>query len=181
MPSKVNFPRRELPVFVYGTLKAGFRNHERYCRGVIEVTPALAWGRFHEWEPGIPILSVPRSDILLLGSPDAAADLEAAEALVNQPGPGVPWATRFPWRWRRIRGQFLRFPDPEQRLRLLDALEGFHPATGRGYQRILLPIRVTSPERRRPEVRAAWVYVVPAGEQPPGRPLRGVSWEAGRA
>jgi len=181
MPSKITFPRRELPVFAYGTLKEGFRNHERYCRGVIEVAPALAWGRFHEWEPGIPILSVPRSDILLLGSSDAAADLEAAEALVTRPGPGLAWRTRFPWRWRRIRGQLLRFPDPVQRLRLLDALEGFHPATGRGYQRVLLPTLVSSPDGGRREVRAAWVYVVPAGERAPGKPLRGVSWEAGRA
>jgi gamma-glutamylcyclotransferase (GGCT)/AIG2-like uncharacterized protein YtfP len=181
MPSQVPFPRRELPVFVYGTLKEGFRNHERYCHGVIEVAPALAWGRFHEWEPGIPILSVPRDDVLLLGSRDAAADLEAAEQLVTRPGRALVWKRRLPWRWRCIRGQLLRFPDPEQRLRLLDALEGFHPATGRGYQRVLLPTLVHADDGTVREVRAAWAYVVPAGERPPGKPLRGVSWEAGRA
>ena len=113
---------RALAVFVYGTLKRGFENHAHYCRGVSEVLPASTWGRLHLWSPGIPILSVPRELVLLIGSPDAEADLRSAvpflegeRALREQPARSGGW--------RRIEGQLLRFPDPVRRLSLLDALE----------------------------------------------------------
>ena len=71
----------DLPVFVYGTLKAGFHNHASYCQGVTRVVPAETWGRLHVWQPGIPIMAVPRRKVLLLGSPDVADDLVRAEPL----------------------------------------------------------------------------------------------------
>lgn len=170
------------PIFVYGTLKAGFQNHAHYCRGVHCVVEARTWGRLYLWEPGIPILAVPRRHVLLIGSTDIAADLAAAQALeARRPDLKVRMGPQL--RWRRIRGQLLYFADSERRLHILDALEGFTPTTGaRGYQRVLLPVRATEPdEHGEPGVRAAWVYVLPHDEEPPGKPLALTSWEPGSA
>ena len=170
------------PLFVYGTLKEGFRNHEHYCRGVRSVEPAYTWGRLHLWEPGIPILAVPRREVLLRGSPDVPDDLLAAERLLSRRRQPLELRRFRMRRWRRIQGQLLVFPDPERRLRILDALEGFYPTVGqRGYERVLIPVRRTRPEAEQPAVLAAWTYVVPAGETPPGEGLDVVTWEPGSA
>ncbi|MDJ0520994.1 MAG: gamma-glutamylcyclotransferase family protein [Planctomycetota bacterium] len=180
MSGPAPYPRRELLVFVYGTLKEGFRNHQRYCHGVIEVAPARVWGRFHEWAEGIPILDVPNSDILFLGSSDVESDLAGAEELLTRPGPDLRLRRRLSLRWRLVHGELLRFPDPRERLTLLDALEGFHPSTGGGYARVLLPVVAAEDDGTRNQVVAAWTYVVPPGERPPGRPWKTTVWEHGR-
>jgi len=171
-----------MTLFVYGTLKEGFHNHEHYCRGVRSVEPAYTWGRLHVWEPGVPILAVPRREILLRGSADIPDDLLAVERLLSRRRQPLDLRRFRMRRWRRIQGQLLSFPDPERRLRILDALEGFNPATGRrAYERVLLPVKRTDPEPGQPPVLAAWCYVVPAGEKAPGEGLDLVSWEPGRA
>jgi hypothetical protein len=58
-----------LRLFVYGTLKRGFWNHDRFCRGVLAVEDARVRGRLFETSSGIPVLQVPEEDILAVGPP----------------------------------------------------------------------------------------------------------------
>ena len=166
-------------VFAYGTLKQGFQNHAAYCAGFTEVRPGWAWGRLYRWRAGIPILQVPDETILLMGSRDVEGDLQASCSLV--PGSRAP-ARGNPGRrsWRRIRGELLLFPDGVQRLRLLDAFEGFHPSPGaRTYERVLLPVEVGSGADR--ELRTAWAYVLPPDRPPPAEDLPADVWHPGTA
>ena len=64
-----------LRLFVYGTLKRGFWNHDRFCRGVLTVEDAVVRGRLFETSSGIPILQVPEEDILAVGTTDPLADV----------------------------------------------------------------------------------------------------------
>ena len=57
-----------LRLFVYGTLKRGFWNHDRFCRGVLTVEDAVVRGRLFETSSGIPVLQVPEEDILAVGT-----------------------------------------------------------------------------------------------------------------
>ncbi|MBM9612910.1 gamma-glutamylcyclotransferase [Desulfobulbus rhabdoformis] len=74
-------PQSEIPnpqlfrLFVYGTLKRGFRNHDRFCRGVLDIREAVVRGRLYEMHSGIPVLQVPDEDILAHGASDALADV----------------------------------------------------------------------------------------------------------
>jgi len=45
-----------LRLFVHGTLKRGCWNHDRFCRGVLDVQEAVVRGRLHEIPSGIPVL-----------------------------------------------------------------------------------------------------------------------------
>lgn len=45
-----------LEFFVYGTLKRGFRNHDRFCRDLLAVEDAMIGGRLFETPSGIPVL-----------------------------------------------------------------------------------------------------------------------------
>lgn len=176
----------DLAVFAYGTLKEGFHNHEHYCRGVKQVLPALAWGRLYLWEPGIPIMAVPRERVEIVGSQQGAADLDAAAALDAR---RVKWRSMRPlmrmWplrRWRKIAGELLIFPDANERLALLDALEGFNPRPGkRCYERVLMPVRLRPSPHAPKGTRLAWAYVLPQDEDPPSDPLDLSDWQPGRA
>jgi hypothetical protein len=44
-----------LRLFVYGTLKRSFWNHDRFCRGVLAVEDAPVSGRLFETPSGIPV------------------------------------------------------------------------------------------------------------------------------
>lgn len=48
-----------LRLFVYGILKRGFWNHDRFCRGVLTVEDVVVRGRLFETPSGIPVLQVP--------------------------------------------------------------------------------------------------------------------------
>jgi hypothetical protein len=71
-----------LRLFVYGTLKRGFWNHDRFCRGVLAVESALGRGRLFETSSGIPVLEVPEEDFLAVGTTNPLADV-ATQALLN--------------------------------------------------------------------------------------------------
>lgn len=168
-----------LAVFAYGTLKHGFRNHAAYCAGVREVHPAVVTGRLHVWQPGIPILEVPESSILLMGSSDPARDLQAAGAVGPDDlgrahgGPGL--------RWRRIQGELLVFTEGLERLRILDAFEGVHPSPReRPYERVLLPVQVQASAWGDRHLRAGWAYVQPPQQPAQGEALDTDLWEPGR-
>ena len=64
-----------LKLFVYGTLKRGFWNHDRFCRGVLTVEDAVVCGCLFETPSGIPVLQVPEEDILAVGTTNPLADV----------------------------------------------------------------------------------------------------------
>ena len=148
-----------LKLFVYGTLKRGFWNHDRFCRGVLAVEDAVVRGRLFETSSGIPVLQVPEEDILAVGSTDPLADVAtqahvAARMRDPEPTPdrllknatGAPWAA--------VYGELLTFDDPETRLPAIDRLEGFRPDGPCLYRRVLVPVRAKGAEH------PAWLYVV---------------------
>ncbi len=47
-----------LTLFVYGTLKSGYWNHDPFCEGALEIREARIRGRLYEG-PGFPVLEGP--------------------------------------------------------------------------------------------------------------------------
>ncbi|GEM_PF-1878832 len=72
--AKRNTPRL-LRVLVYGTLKRGMWNHERFCAGALSIEEAVVCGRLYEMDCGLPVLKVPEADILAHGTADPCADV----------------------------------------------------------------------------------------------------------
>jgi len=157
-PSKANTSGM-LRLFVYGTLKRGFWNHDRFCRGVLAVEDAVVRGCLFETPSGIPVLQVPEEDILAVGSTDPLADVATqahVAARMSNPEPtpdrhqenstGAPWGP--------VYGELLTFDDPETRLPAIDRLEGFHPGGPCLYRRVLVPVQING------GVLPAWLYVV---------------------
>ena len=162
-PSKEN-TAGILRLFVYGTLKRGCWNHDRFCRGVLDVQEAVVRGRLYEMPSGIPVLQVPEDDILARGTADPLADLSACNAQA-----GVTTQARFAEDLASILepvpesatagdcgpvyGELLAFDDPETRLPAIDRLEGFHLGGSCLYRRILAPVWAAG------AVIPAWLYV----------------------
>ncbi len=140
-----------LDVFVYGTLKRGQRNHERFCRGVLAVREASLRGRLYDLPLGFPALVVPKEDVRATGTADYRADVEAQ----NHARTGTPVTS--PNR-DVIHGELMSFDDPEERLPALDGLEGFRPGEKSFYGRVLVPATLAKTGAIVP----AWVYVVEA-------------------
>ena len=151
-----------LNVFVYGTLKRGERNHQRFCRGVLAVREATVRGRLYELPYGVPALVVPEGDVLATGTTDYSADAKTqnraqSESQESSLGPTV-------------HGELFAFDDPEERLPALDLLEGFDPADASSpYRRVLVPVETTGGPV------LAWAYVV---ERSSGVYLPGGRWPA---
>jgi len=144
-----------LRVLVYGTLKRGMWNHERFCAGAISIEEAVVRGRLYEMDCGLPVLQVPEADILAHGTADPCADV-AAQArfeaeLAQYPAPRAKGRTRRGW-WL-VRGELMTFDDPEERLPRLDRLEGCRPGAQSLYTRLLVPVFVVGKQK------VAWVYV----------------------
>ena len=72
-----------LKVFVYGTLKAGQRDHDRISEDVASIEQATVRGRLFDLPVGDPALDVPGMDILAVGTLDPAADLETQYRFIN--------------------------------------------------------------------------------------------------
>jgi len=144
---KPNEPSNEntagiLRLFVYGTLKRGCWNHDRFCRGVLDVQEAVVRGRLYEMPSGIPVLRILEADILARGTADPLADVveqaRFAEDLASILDPVPENATAgdlVP-----VYGELLTFDDPESRLPAIDRLEGFHPGGPSLYRRVLVPV-----------------------------------------
>ncbi len=90
-----------LRVFVYGTLKRGMRNHERFCAGALSIEEGVVRGRLYETDSGLLVLQVPETDILAHGTADPLADvatLARFEAWEGQhPNPHDKPRTRRGW------------------------------------------------------------------------------------
>ena len=145
-----------MKVFVYGTLKRGMWNHERFCAGALSIEEAVVRGRLYEIDCGLPVLQVPEADILARGTADPCADV-AAQArfeaeLAQHPDLCAKAHTRRGW--GLVRGELMTFDDPEERLPRLDRLEGYRPGQSSLYSRVLVP--VYSDVSSGP----AWVYTI---------------------
>lgn len=153
-PSKEN-TAGILRLFVYGTLKRGCWNHDRFCRGALDVQEAVVRGRLYEMPSGIPVLQVPEEDILARGTADPSADVAAqarfAEYLASILDPVPESATA--GGWAPVYGELLTFDDPESRLAAIDRLEGFHPGGSCLYRRVLAPVWAAG------AVFPAWLYI----------------------
>ena len=130
---------------VYGTLRMGEPNHDRYMRGYLSVEETTIRGRLRWLNPGIPMLEVPPEDILAIGTTDYLADAEL-QARLTAEGTGRPAPPPPVGSWDLIPAEVFTFDDPETRLPALDRLEGFRPDGRSLYRRVLLSALV-------------WVYV----------------------
>ncbi len=146
-----------IALFVYGTLKRGFSNHDGYCRGVLAIEDALVCGCLYIRPDRIPFLEVPQRDVLATGTADPAADAVTQERLAGDiesqqqaESPPVPPASSP----GVVHGELLVFDDPEIRLSAIDRLEGFRPGGRSLYRRVLVPVRVKD------SYTVAWTYAV---------------------
>ena len=148
-----------LSLFVYGTLKRGYRNHDRFCSGLLEVRAAQVRGRLYDG-PGYPLLVVPDEDIVAHGTSRPLDDVETQEHVAAQlRSEGRPLAfDTSSSEWDTVQGELISFDDPEARLPAIDNLEGFQPGERSLYRRVLVPVMVHG------GCEIAWVYV--AGMNP---------------
>lgn len=142
-----------ISAFVYGTLKRGQRNHERYCQGAISIVPATVSGRLYALPAGYPALEVPEEHILAQGTADPLADAAAQASLATTMEWGVGVA-RPEGDWDLIHGQLIELADPMRSLPPIDRLEGFQPGGFSLYQRVLLPVLADG------VTRGAWAYTM---------------------
>ncbi len=145
-----------LRLFVYGTLKRGFWNHDHFCQGFLGVEDAWVRGRLFETSSGIPVLRVPEEDILAVGTANPLADAALQAELAGRlpaKDPVAPWGI--------VHGEIFTFDDPESRLPAIDGLEGFNPGGLCLYRRVLVPVRAGR------NLLPAWVYA--AGNRWSGR------------
>lgn len=145
-------------VFVYGTLKRGHDNHERYCSGVRRIQPATTRGSLYDLPFGFPGLTVAPGCVLARGTDDYAADARRQRE-AEPPFPSGPGPTVF--------GELLSFDDPDERLPALDALEGYRPGEPSLYGRVLIPVRCAGRQL------SAWAYAL---QRPAGTLLAGGHW-----
>ncbi len=167
---RIDSPGPVIALFVYGTLKSGFPNHDRFCRNAIDIQPATVRGRLYDLG-AYPALEVPEESILAHGTADPLADAATQarfEAEMAQPrDPRAKGPTRR--EWGLVHGELMAFEDPEERLPRLDRLEGFRPSGQSLYRRVLVPVFTGD------EPAPAWAYV--AGEDLHGMRARPIpSW-----
>jgi gamma-glutamylcyclotransferase (GGCT)/AIG2-like uncharacterized protein YtfP len=137
-----------ISIFVYGTLKQGHHNHNRYCRGAVSIEPAHVWGRLYALPQGYPGLIVPSKSILATGTtnPTADAELQNATKLEYQ------ILTKPNGDWDKITGELITFAEPELDLPPIDRLEAFHPGGWSLYERVLIPAETAG------VLQPVWVY-----------------------
>ncbi|MCE2440648.1 MAG: gamma-glutamylcyclotransferase [Candidatus Latescibacteria bacterium] len=146
-----------ISLFVYGTLKRGYLNHNGYCRGVLAIEEGFVRGQLYVRADRIPFLEVPERDVLATGTSDPVADAATQERLARHIGPhrlaechpGPP-----PSSPDVVHGELHLFDDPETRLPAIDRLEGFHPGGRSLYRRVLVPVTVNE------MYTVAWTYAV---------------------
>jgi gamma-glutamylcyclotransferase (GGCT)/AIG2-like uncharacterized protein YtfP len=154
----------QLRVFVYGTLKRGQSNHERFCRGLKAAQEATVQGRLYDLPYGFPALVVPETNIRATGTTDYLADTDTQNRTQARPQESSPG-------WNTVYGELLVFDDPAERLPVLDDLEGFRPGEESFYKRVLVPTTLAETEM----TTLAWTYVV---ESASGLYLPGGRWPA---
>jgi len=159
-----------ITLLVYGTLKRGHWNHDRFCSEKINIRPATIVGRLYALSAGFPAVVIPPESILAEGTTDPLADArmqtELAGRGVSIPDPKPGWDT--------VHGELITFADPARDLLPLDRLEGFRPDGRSLYRRSLVAAQIGT------SVLPAWVYHMqqatggqrlPSGQWPPGQPV----------
>jgi len=141
-----------LHVFVYGTLKKGFRNHDHHCQGVLSVEPAVVVGRLYDLGVGYPAMQIPESAILAHGSIDHVADVcvlaeHSASQYTQTPVESDEWGD--------VHGEVLSFAYPYSQLEAMDRLEGFRPGRQSHYLRVMTYALWDG------ALQPVWVYVMP--------------------
>ncbi len=150
-----------LRVFVYGTLKRGEINHDRYCRGVVGIEPATTLGHLYALPYGFPGLCVDETRIKATGTSDYLADTEL------QYDAQLISAATLAMHLDTVYGELLTFDDPETSLPEIDALEGYTPGENSFYWRTLYPVETSGKHV------LAWLYHIP---RPTGEYLPGGRW-----
>jgi len=135
-----------LRLFVYGTLKRGYRN-QHFCTRACDVQPAAVWGRLYHFEAGYPGLELAEQLILGRGSADPLADTrrqhEVRELSFVEPAGD----------WDLIQGELVSFSDPLRDLPPIDQLERFRPDEDNCfYYRVMVPVSCGG------SIVAAWAY-----------------------
>lgn len=153
-----------LSLFVYGTLKRGERNHDRFCRGFTSAEEGTVRGRLYDLPFGFPALVVPEDDVYAVGTAGYIADAKLCVGV--EIGEREELAS-----WDVVRGELMTFEDPAERLARIDALEGFRPGEGGFYARVLVPVALTGGGGNV----LAWAYSVGEGS---GVHLPGGYWPA---
>jgi gamma-glutamylcyclotransferase (GGCT)/AIG2-like uncharacterized protein YtfP len=140
-----------LRLFVYGTLKKGFWNFDRFCTRVTSIEPATTWGRLYQLPAGFPALEVPESSIPATGTADPLADTRTQNA-IQLPENAM---TQPEGDWDLVHGELMTFANPGFDLPPIDRLEGFRPGGHSMYQRVMVAVlcgRTPIP---------AWTYWMP--------------------
>ena len=127
-------PETNLRLFVYGTLKRGYWNHQRFCAQARSIEPAVVWGRLYDLHAGFPALEVPEGLILARGTADPLADARRQQEI------GTPRFGRPTGDWDLIHGELVTFTDPQRDLPPIDRLEGFRPDGQSMYQRVMVAV-----------------------------------------
>ena len=126
-----------LKLFVYGTLKRGYWNHDPFCEGVLEIRDAQIRGRLYEG-PGFRLLEVPVEDVLAYGTADPLADVATQAHLAERVGAlpqDVPESATA-GAWGAVFGERLTFDDLQNPARPRPA--GGIPPGGRSLFRRML-------------------------------------------
>lgn len=156
-------------LFVYGTLKRGCWNHDRFCRGALHTQEAVVRGQLYELPSGIPVLQVSEDDMLAVGTEDVRADVGVQERLTSTL---ASQGLQPPMEGEAVYGELFTFDDPAQRMPAIDRLEGFHPGQASMYRRVLTLVFTEG------GVAAAWVYVTDSEQFLRScRRLKGGRWE----
>lgn len=163
-------------MFVYGTLKRGYPNHEGYCTAATGVKEAAVRGALYSTLFGFPVLELPEEEILYRATGDYREDRLALEriqaGLAGRDQP--PGSGQGPF-YGRARGELLYFSDSGNSLAAIDRLEGFLPGGESLYTRVIAAVRPAGGGEAEEE--AAWVYVADPAGFPGAQPLPGGLWK----
>ncbi len=127
---------QQLRIFVYGTLKRGYWNHDRFCSQAVHIEPATTWGRLYHLPAGFPALEIPDCRILAYGTTDPLVDTQIQNN-IELPGNAM---LQPDGDWDLIHGELMTFDNPEIQLPPIDRLEGFVPTGTSLYDRVLVNI-----------------------------------------
>lgn len=121
-------------------------------------------GRLYDLPFGFPALVVPEEDVQAVGTTDYLANAQIQDSA--EAGSREAYSD-----WDTVCGELFIFDDPEERLPVLDELEGFRPGEKSFYRRVLIPATLT--ETGIPVI--AWAYAI---ESASGIYLPGGRWPA---
>jgi gamma-glutamylcyclotransferase (GGCT)/AIG2-like uncharacterized protein YtfP len=148
-----------LRLFVYGTLKKGFWNFDRFCTRAISIEPATTWGRLYHLPAGFPALEVPESSILATGTADPLADTRTQDT-IQLPENSM---TRPEGDWDLVHGELMTFANPGFDLPPIDRLEAFDPNGRSVYKRVLVAVEANN------LIQPVWLYTM---QQPENATLK---------